>query len=95
MSYSKWTSQEEFQLKAAVDKYQNDWAAIQKLVFPERDAISLKNKYYSRIYKNKAFSTTQPKEPGNNSDIIQDGNLSIDEQLVLMKVRALMFSSEF
>ncbi|CAL6028747.1 SANT/Myb_domain [Hexamita inflata] len=95
MSYSKWTSQEEFQLKAAVDKYRNDWAAIQKLVFPERDAISLKNKYYSRIYKNTAFNTTQSKLPENNQDIIQDGGMSLDEQLVLMKVRALMFSSEF
>ncbi|CAL6017692.1 Myb-like_DNA-binding domain-containing protein [Hexamita inflata] len=55
MSYIKWSLNDEFALKQAVDKYGNDWSAIQKHFFPERCAVRLKNKYYSRIYRNKAF----------------------------------------
>ncbi|CAL6018596.1 Myb-like_DNA-binding domain-containing protein [Hexamita inflata] len=84
MSYSKWSSQEEFKLKAAVDKYGNDWNAIRKNVFPERGAVCLKNKYYSRIHQNKAFDAPV------QINTIQEQELNQNEADFLQEIRDLL-----
>ncbi|CAL6017676.1 Myb-like_DNA-binding domain-containing protein [Hexamita inflata] len=84
MSYSKWNSQEEFKLKAAVDKCGNDWNTIRRNVFPERGAVCLKNKYYSRIHQNKAFDA--PVQINN----VQEKELNQNEADFLQEVRDLL-----
>ncbi|CAL6011417.1 Myb-like_DNA-binding domain-containing protein [Hexamita inflata] len=82
-SYTKWESADEFKLKLAVEKYGNDWDAIHKYVFPERGAVCLKNKYYTKIHQNKAFEKqTDPNQ------------LSKDEEQLLLKVRQIITNIE-
>ncbi|CAL6073926.1 Myb-like_DNA-binding domain-containing protein [Hexamita inflata] len=91
MSYTKWDQADEFKLKAAVDKYGNDWNAIHRHVFPERGAACLKNKYYSRIHQNKAFDAPA-KAACNTSSENAGETLNQSELELLMKVRDFMLS---
>ncbi|CAL6073806.1 Myb-like_DNA-binding domain-containing protein [Hexamita inflata] len=91
MSYTKWDQADEFKLKAAVDKYGNNWNMIHKHVFPERGAICLKNKYYSRIHQNKAFEVAPDNISSgqNKSEQLNQNDLDL-----LTQVRAFMLSQE-
>ncbi|CAL6028885.1 Myb-like_DNA-binding domain-containing protein [Hexamita inflata] len=74
--YTKWEHSDELKLKQAVEKYGNNWDAIHKFVFPERGAICLKNKYYTKIHQNKAFENTN--------------ELNKSEQMVMDFVRKIL-----
>ncbi|CAL6073894.1 Myb-like_DNA-binding domain-containing protein [Hexamita inflata] len=90
MSYTKWDQADEFKLKAAVDKYGNDWNAIHRHVFPERGAACLKNKYYSRIHQNKAFDALDNTVQNNNQ--IGQKKLNRSDLELLMKLKEFMFT---
>ncbi|CAL6096808.1 Myb-like_DNA-binding domain-containing protein [Hexamita inflata] len=82
MSYTKWDQADEFKLKAAVDKYGNNWNMIHKHVFPERGAICLKNKAFEVAPDN--ISSGQ-----NKSEQLNQNDLDL-----LTQVRAFMLSQE-